>query len=264
MEKVPIWLEAARLWDGVEATPGSVATPAILGLYAACGHDEIRSDEVPWCAGFVGGILAECGLPNTRSLAAASYLEFGAPLDGPRVGAIAVLDNHVAFVDSVSSRHVVLIGGNQGHSEGRSAVTRASFRIASVRAWRWPVPLVRPRDLDGASRTVAKGKADVLAGWTTTTVAAAAIAQGGPPAIETAAAVAPALDVGKSLGLLDLGMKSADSLVKLAAGNPAAVILLLIGIYLVASGSLLRLWRTEDANTGRNVSSPTNTKERAR
>lgn len=256
MDRVPIWLETARLWEGVEATPGAASTPSILGLYAACGHPEIRSDDVAWCAAWMGGTLADCGLRNTGSLLASSYADFGVGLDEPVVGAIAVLDGHVAYVDEVQKDHVILLGGNQGKSEGRSAVTRARYRKSSVLSYRWPVPLQSPKDLDAAgSRSTQKGKADIVTGSMLLALGGGAVANNASDALATAAvSAASSVDTDKLLSLIDKGAKVADALVSIGAKNPLAIILLLVGAYLIASGALLRLWRTEDANNGHNLS----------
>jgi uncharacterized protein (TIGR02594 family) len=258
MEKTPIWLEHARAWEGVEATPGAVATPAIIGLYAACGYPQIKTDETPWCAAFVGGSLASCGLPNTGSLAAASYAEFGVPLEGPKVGAIAVLNHHVAFVDEVGPDHIVALGGNQGHSQGKSAVTKARYKKSSVLAYRWPVPIVSAADLDASgSRTAAKGRTDILTGWVATATGGVVAAQAKDPEVVAAAAAAvnPA-QIESTLGLLEKGMKFSEAAVKIATTNLPATALVAFGTYLILSGHLLRWFRVQDANTGHNVAAP--------
>ena len=43
--------------------------------------DPMADDESPWCAAFVGAVLAECGLAGTGSLTARSYLKWGVPGD---------------------------------------------------------------------------------------------------------------------------------------------------------------------------------------
>lgn len=255
-EDVPIWLERARSWIGTEAIAGAQSNPAVLGLYAACGHPEIRNDDTAWCAAWLGGgPLAESGIKGTGSLLAASYADFGTPLDGPRPGALAVWPHHVAIVSEVlDGDRFKAIGGNQGHSEGRSAVTEAVFRVKPEVRFRWPVPLVTPRDLDRAgSRTTQKGLADIGTGWVTTALGITAAVQGGPPEPEGGLSIA---DADKAVSLLEHGMRAAEAFGKLLVGNPLAVILLLLGGYLIASGALLRLWRTSDANTGKNTARP--------
>src|SRR5476651_174777 len=64
-------LEALR-WKG--ATAPQVGVPSDL-----------------WCADFMNFILGQTGQSGTGSRAARSFLKYGKPLDGPRVGAIVVL-----------------------------------------------------------------------------------------------------------------------------------------------------------------------------
>ena len=96
--------------------------PKVLAYYAASGHPEIRDDETPWCAAFVGAVLGEAGLPNTGSLLARSYLKYGHHIDvsQARPGDIVVLtrgnstwQGHVAFFDRLENGCVYLLGGNQ-------------------------------------------------------------------------------------------------------------------------------------------------------
>src|SRR5580704_3559099 len=44
-----------------------------------------------WCADFMNFVLHKAGGKGTQSRAARSFLEYGKRLDGPRVGAIAIL-----------------------------------------------------------------------------------------------------------------------------------------------------------------------------
>lgn len=252
-DDVPVWLERARAWIGVEAIAGAQSNPSILGLYAACGHPEIRNDDTAWCAAWIGGgPLAESGIKGTGSLLAASYFDFGVPLDAPRPGAIAVWPHHVAIVSEVlPDGRIKAIGGNQGHSEGRSAVTEAVFKKSTDVRYRWPVPLVSAKDLDKAgSRTTQKGLADICTGWVTTSMGVAAAVTGGPPEPDGGLSLA---DADKAVTLAEQALKVAGSVWTMFSSNPLAFCVLLLGGYLIASGALLRLWRASDANTGKNT-----------
>lgn len=133
------WMDRAWSHIGLRETKGKAATPAIVEMYAKTGHAQIVSDEVPWCAAFVGACLADAGLPNTGSLMARSYLNYGTEIDEPRVGAIAVFKRgappagHVAFVTGWSSGSIRVIGGNQGN-----AVSEATFSTSELLGLRWP------------------------------------------------------------------------------------------------------------------------------
>jgi uncharacterized protein (TIGR02594 family) len=138
------WMSAAWSHVGVTETPGSRATPAIVEMFAKSGHAGVKSDEVPWCAAFVGACLADAGLPTTNSLMARSYLKYGTELDAPQVGCIAVLkrgqppSGHVGFVTGWDNGRIRLLGGNQSNK-----VCEQSYPIADVLGYRWPpVPTV--------------------------------------------------------------------------------------------------------------------------
>lgn len=150
------WMETAWSHIGLHETAGSKATAEIVGMYAKAGHPEVTSDEVPWCAAFVGACLRDAGLPNTGSLLARSYLEYGAKLEDPRVGCIAVFkrgappSGHVAFVTGWGAGHVRVIGGNQG-----DAVSEANYREADVLGYRWP-PEQLPAAVVNATKPIAR------------------------------------------------------------------------------------------------------------
>jgi uncharacterized protein (TIGR02594 family) len=130
---------------GVSETRGSGATSAIVSMYAKAGHGDVKSDEVPWCAAFVGACLRDAGLSNTGSLMARSYLQYGTKIDAPRVGCIVVLKRgappagHVGFVTGWGDGKIRVLGGNQGDK-----VCEASYREADVLGYRWP-PAAMPQ-----------------------------------------------------------------------------------------------------------------------
>ncbi len=129
---------------GVREIAGPRAQERILGYWKICGHSHQSSDEVPWCAIFVGAMLTLAGYNHSKSAMARSYLNFGKRLDGPEVGAIAVLargkppSGHVAFVAGASATHVLLLGGNQG-----DAVKSMWFPRKDVIGYRMPTALDR-------------------------------------------------------------------------------------------------------------------------
>lgn len=133
------WMETAWAHIGLHETAGKGATAEIVSMYAKAGHPDVTSDEVPWCAAFVGACLKDAGLPNTGSLLARSYLEYGSKLDAPKVGCIAVFkrgappSGHVAFVTGWGAGNVRVLGGNQG-----DAVSEMNYSQADVLGYRWP------------------------------------------------------------------------------------------------------------------------------
>ena len=116
-------LAEARKFVGTWEWAGSDHNPKVLAMYADAGHPEIRNDEVPWCAAYVGAVLAKLGVNNAGSLLAKSYLNWGVKVDGlanAQPGDVVVLhrgtkawQGHVAFLVSYDEFRVKLLGGNQ-------------------------------------------------------------------------------------------------------------------------------------------------------
>lgn len=74
-----------------------------------------------WCADFMNFVLRRAGGKGTQSRAARSYLKYGKKLDGPRVGAIAILsrkgpqNGHVGVVRGTDGQgNPILVSGNHG------------------------------------------------------------------------------------------------------------------------------------------------------
>jgi uncharacterized protein (TIGR02594 family) len=101
-------LEALR-WKG--ATAPQVGVPSDL-----------------WCADFMNFILGQTGQAGTGSRAARSFLKYGKPLDGPRVGAIVVFtrgsngqSGHVGIVRGTDGDgNPIVISGNHGNKVSES------------------------------------------------------------------------------------------------------------------------------------------------
>jgi uncharacterized protein (TIGR02594 family) len=101
-------LEALR-WKG--ATAPQVGVPSDL-----------------WCADFMNFILGQTGHSGTGSRAARSFLKYGKPLDGPRVGAIVVFtrggngqSGHVGIVRGTDGEgNPIVISGNHGNKVSES------------------------------------------------------------------------------------------------------------------------------------------------
>jgi uncharacterized protein (TIGR02594 family) len=136
----PAWLEQAWREAGVREVPGPASNERILAFFREVGHAQVRDDEVAWCAAFLGACLERAGHRSTRSLLARSYLEWGIPLDIPRLGAIAVLSRgsdpgqgHVGFVVGCDGDRFFLLGGNQ-----QDSVTVQAFERARLIGLRWP------------------------------------------------------------------------------------------------------------------------------
>jgi uncharacterized protein (TIGR02594 family) len=139
-ERAAPWLHVARAEIGVRNHPAGSSNPRITAYHAGtniAGYD----DKANWCSSFVQWTLARVGIAGTGSALARSWLAWGAPLDEPRVGCIAVLwredpqswKGHVGFFLRFEGDDVVLLGGNQ-----LEAVREHRYPRGQVLAWRWP------------------------------------------------------------------------------------------------------------------------------
>lgn len=134
-------LEAAGRHLGVAEWPGAQHNPVIQAMFAAVGHSPNEADETPWCAAFVGAVLAELSLPHTGRLNARSYLEWGVPVGAAevRAGDVVILwrgqpsgwQGHVGFVVRFDGDRVIVRGGNQGNR-----VSDAGYPVARVLGYR--------------------------------------------------------------------------------------------------------------------------------
>ncbi|MEQ1651089.1 MAG: TIGR02594 family protein [Hyphomicrobium sp.] len=136
----PAWLAAAWADFGVREKAGVSNEARVVGYFAEAGHPEIKGDAAPWCAAFVGAMLARSGFKHTGSLMARSYMRWGAPLNEPKFGGIAVLSRgsdpfagHVGFLVGSAAGRIFLLGGNQG-----DAVSVEAFDAERVLGYRWP------------------------------------------------------------------------------------------------------------------------------
>ena len=64
----PLIMSISNEYKGLTEWPGAKNNPEIVALFAAVGHEWVKDDETPWCAAFVGSVLAEAGLSNTGKL----------------------------------------------------------------------------------------------------------------------------------------------------------------------------------------------------
>jgi len=113
------WFAVARQLVGLSEIAGSDDNPKIIEMYRLCGQPQ-TSDEIAWCAAYVGACLSLAGYRNTGSLLARSYLKYGRKIDQPREGCIAVFSRtkdpalgHVGFYVSETKNNILVLGGNQ-------------------------------------------------------------------------------------------------------------------------------------------------------
>lgn len=148
MQQNPAWIVEASRHIGVREIPGVNHHPRILSWWKAIKRGGIKSDEVPWCAAFVGAQLEAVGIISSRYESAKSYLTWGRRLDKPVVGCIVVFERsvggHVGFVVGVNELgDLLVLGGNQNDE-----VNIRAFRHDRVVGYRWPVAVPLPGALD--------------------------------------------------------------------------------------------------------------------
>jgi uncharacterized protein (TIGR02594 family) len=137
----PVWLRRARQEIGVTEIAGKVHSKRVLS-YWELAKLYFTDDETPWCAGFVGAMLEDCGIKSTRSGMARSYDKWGQPC-GPVPGAIVTFwrgsktggSGHVGFLDARDQNgNLMILGGNQS-----DAVNIKPFSTSRLIGYRWPV-----------------------------------------------------------------------------------------------------------------------------
>jgi uncharacterized protein (TIGR02594 family) len=111
-----------------------------------------------WCADFMNFVLRRAGGKGTQSRAARSFLDYGKRLDGPRVGAIAILyrkgnnnnSGHVGVVRGTDGQgNPILVSGNHGPT-----VTQSVYPKSKVMAYVMPPNYVL-EDMATAARAAA-------------------------------------------------------------------------------------------------------------
>lgn len=136
------WMTIARHLLGAREISGRTDNPLVVEMFRLSGHRDVKNDETPWCAAFVGACLALSGFGSTKRLNARSYLDFGRRLSQPRPGCVVVLwrgspdaaSGHVGFFDHSSNGRIYLLGGNQG-----DAVSIQGYPESRLLGYRWPV-----------------------------------------------------------------------------------------------------------------------------
>lgn len=161
---------AATAHIGTREWPGAQHNPAILAMFRAAGQP-MPDDETPWCAAFVGAVLAECGIRGTGSLAARSYLKWGVAVTSEEVrpGDVVILwrgrpegwQGHVGFFDrySADGRKIHILGGNQGNAVSIQPYDRT--RLLGIR--RAPSPGTSPARTSPVQSTTLQASATQVA-----------------------------------------------------------------------------------------------------
>lgn len=135
--KLP-WMVVAESLKGIKEVPGAQHNPEILQMWRDIKRGGIKSDEVPWCAAFVGACLERVGIESTRFEGARSYASWGQKLAEPVAGCVVVFSRdgggHVGFVvGQDKAGNLLVLGGNQSDE-----VNVRAFPRSRVTALRWP------------------------------------------------------------------------------------------------------------------------------
>ncbi len=120
-EKVPGWLTWASQELGVSEIYGKRANPRIVHYHSFTSLGS-ESDEVAWCSSFVNaGLLEGANILGTKSAAAASFRNYGVPVDPKTFAAIVLFKTntgslrHVAFSSGYWKGWLFVLGGNQSN-----------------------------------------------------------------------------------------------------------------------------------------------------
>ena len=160
----PKWLKLAKAEIGTKEVKGDEDNPVIMRYYADAGFPEIKHDETPWCAGFVGAMLERSGYASAKTLWARSYMKWGKKLSQPKLGCIVVFSRgdpragtgHVGFyMGQDLDGNILLLGGNQSNQ-----VSITTYSKSRLLGYRWPVTA-------GNSRTFRASMFGILGGGTT-------------------------------------------------------------------------------------------------
>lgn len=90
-----------------------------------------RDDLHDWAWGFVEWTLNQAGISGAKSSDPDAWLKWGYAIDGPRVGAVAIVkgseNNHIGFVVKVHDQLVELLAGNQSNSVSIKHIPRSDI-----------------------------------------------------------------------------------------------------------------------------------------
>ncbi len=118
----------AEAADQAAQMPGGASILLEALRYRGANAKQLGLPAQLWCADFMNYVIRKAGAKGTHSRAARSFLEFGKRLDGPRVGAIAILrrggpqNGHVGVVRGTDGQgNPILISGNSGNMVRQSA-----------------------------------------------------------------------------------------------------------------------------------------------
>ncbi|WP_270938958.1 TIGR02594 family protein, partial [Falsiroseomonas oryzae] len=137
------WMSIALLELGVSETGGDADRQRIAGYFRDTPLPaSMHSPDTPWSAVWLNWVFARAGIPTPRSGSNAAWLAWGERLDGPRVGAVAVMPlatrgsapvYHAGLVVRADPDCVLLVAGNTNNR-----VETRCYPPGRVQAFRWP------------------------------------------------------------------------------------------------------------------------------
>lgn len=155
LENMPLSRTAAA--DAAAQVPGAAGVLLEALRWEGRTAQQIGLPSKLWCADFMNFVLRRAGGKGTQSRAARSFLQYGKRLDGPRVGAIAILyragpnNGHVGVVRGTDGNgNPILVSGNHGPT-----VREAVYPKYKVMAYVMPPDYVL-QDMARAARAAAQ------------------------------------------------------------------------------------------------------------
>ena len=151
--------------DAIEAAaqvPGAASVLLEALRWRGRSASQIGLPTKLWCADFMNFVLRRAGGKGTQSRAARSFLQYGVKLDGPRVGAIAIMyrqgpnSGHVGVVRGTDGQgNPIIVSGNHGNT-----VRQSVYPKSRVLAYVMPPQYVLD-DMASAARAAAAQAADI-------------------------------------------------------------------------------------------------------
>jgi uncharacterized protein (TIGR02594 family) len=141
-------MKTARADLGVKEIPGPKNNPRIMELYRLAGFPGVKSEDVSWCAAFVGAHLVINKLKPSGSLLARSYERgWGTKCNEPIYGAVGTFwrgspqsgMGHTGFIVGANAEEIFLLNGNYQDGVCYAAIPRSRF----TGAW-WPKEIPVP------------------------------------------------------------------------------------------------------------------------
>ena len=91
-----------------------------------------------WCAKSMNIWLQKSGRKGCGGNSAISCLQAGKRLSQPKVGAVAVMKNHVGIVKAVNGNSVTLVSGNHAGKPGNRTVGVSNYSKGRIVGYVWP------------------------------------------------------------------------------------------------------------------------------